>query len=41
LQQNQKDEAERLFRLAAAECPRNFVEYGGANAELKALGATP
>jgi lipoprotein NlpI len=41
LQQGKKDEAERLLRLAAAGCPKNFTEYGGANAELKALGATP
>jgi lipoprotein NlpI len=39
LQQSNTDEAERLFHLAAADCPRNFVEYGGANAELKALRA--
>jgi lipoprotein NlpI len=39
--QRKKDEAERLFRLAAADCPRSFAEYGGANAELKALGAAP
>jgi len=39
LQQGKKDDAIRLFRLAAASCPKGFVEYEGANAELKALGA--
>jgi lipoprotein NlpI len=39
LQQGKKDDAIRLFRLAAASCPKSFVEYEGANAELKALGA--
>jgi lipoprotein NlpI len=34
-------EATRLFRLAASDCPHDFVEWEGANAELKALGATP
>jgi hypothetical protein len=24
-----------------AECPKAFIEYEGANAELKALGQTP
>lgn len=36
-----KDEALRLFRLAAADCPRTFSEWWTATAELKALGATP
>jgi len=41
LQQGGKDEAARLFRLAAAGCVRkNFLEYVGANAELRQL-ATP
>jgi lipoprotein NlpI len=36
-----KDEAGRLFRLAASDCPKNFIEWFTANAELKALGTTP
>jgi tetratricopeptide (TPR) repeat protein len=38
LQQGQKDEAKRLLALAAADCPKSFIEYAGATAELKALG---
>jgi lipoprotein NlpI len=34
-------EATRLFRLAARDCPKSFLELQGANAELKALGVTP
>jgi lipoprotein NlpI len=34
-----KGEAARLFRLAAKDCPKAFVEWYAANAELKALGA--
>jgi lipoprotein NlpI len=41
LQRDDKDKATRLFRLAAAGCPKSFTEYEGAMAELKALGATP
>jgi lipoprotein NlpI len=41
LQQGDKTEATRLFRLAAAGCPHEFVEGPSANAELEALGATP
>jgi len=42
LQQGSKNEAERLFRLAATDCPRgDFVEGPAANAELKALGRYP
>jgi lipoprotein NlpI len=41
LRQGAKDEAARLFRLAARDCPRDFTERGAANAELKALGQTP
>jgi lipoprotein NlpI len=33
-----KDEATRLFRLAASDCPHGFNEWEAANAELKALG---
>jgi lipoprotein NlpI len=38
LRQGAKDEAARLFGLAASDCPRNFDEWGDANAELKVLG---
>ena len=41
LQRGTKDEATNLFRLAAAGCPKGFVEYAAALAELKALDATP
>jgi lipoprotein NlpI len=41
LRQGKKDEATRLFRLAVASCPKSFVEYDGAKAELKALGVAP
>jgi len=40
LMQGKKDEAARLFVIAAGECPKSFIEYGAANAELKALRAT-
>jgi tetratricopeptide (TPR) repeat protein len=38
LQRGAKDEATRLFRSAASGCPKRFIEYEGAVAELKALG---
>lgn len=38
LQQGRKAEAVRLFRRAAADCRKTFIEYGAAIAELKALG---
>jgi lipoprotein NlpI len=38
LQQGAKDDATRLFRLAAANCIKGFVEEWAANTELKALG---
>jgi tetratricopeptide (TPR) repeat protein/membrane protease YdiL (CAAX protease family) len=41
LQNGNKDEAARLFRLAAADCPKTFDEFSAANAELKALGMRP
>ncbi|QXX74342.1 tetratricopeptide repeat protein [Methylovirgula sp. HY1] len=41
LQQGAKDEAERLFRSAAADCPKSFNEWFAAKAELKALGKSP
>jgi len=31
----------RLFKLATAGCPKNYMEWSGANAELKALGVAP
>ena len=36
-----KDEAVRLFRLAASDCAKDVNEWFAANAELKALGETP
>jgi lipoprotein NlpI len=36
-----KDEATRLFRLAASDCPHSTLEWDAANAELKALGVVP
>jgi lipoprotein NlpI len=39
LRQGAKDDAARLFRLAASDWPHTFTEWGDANAELKALGA--
>lgn len=36
-----KDDAVRLFRLAAADCPKDYLESPAANAELRALGAAP
>jgi lipoprotein NlpI len=39
LQQGDKTEATRLFKLAAAGCPNEFVEGPSANAELEAIGA--
>jgi len=36
-QRGKKDEARRLFELAAAECPKSFIEYGAANSELRTL----
>jgi lipoprotein NlpI len=38
LQQGAKEEAARLFGLAAALCPRSFIAFVATNAELKALG---
>jgi lipoprotein NlpI len=37
LQRGRKDDAKHLFELAVAECPRSFLEYGAANAELRTL----
>jgi lipoprotein NlpI len=41
LLQGAKNEANRLFRIAASDCPRSFIEWAAANAELTALGAAP
>ena len=41
LHRHAKDEATRLFRLAATNCPQNFTERAAAHAELKALDANP
>ena len=41
LTKRKKDEAIRLFRSAAKNCPKSFIEWYGAMAELKALGITP
>jgi lipoprotein NlpI len=40
LQQGAREDATRLFRLAAADCPREFVEGHSAEAELEALGGS-
>jgi lipoprotein NlpI len=41
LQRGTKDEAVRLFGLAAADCRKNTNFWADANAELKALGTQP
>jgi lipoprotein NlpI len=41
LQRRAKDEATRLFGLAAKDCPKSFTERAAAHAEPKALGAHP
>ena len=41
LQRGTKDEAVRLFGLAAAECRKNVNLWADAQAELRALGAQP
>jgi tetratricopeptide (TPR) repeat protein len=41
LMEGSKVEAIRLLRLAASDCPHNFGEWDGANAELKLLDAAP
>ena len=40
LQQGAKEEAARMFRLAAADCPREFVEGHSASSELEALAGS-
>jgi lipoprotein NlpI len=39
LSKGSKDDASRLFQQAATGCPKDYVEWASANAELKALGA--
>jgi lipoprotein NlpI len=41
LLQGSKQEAARLFRLAADGCPKDIIEWVAANAELKALDSKP
>jgi lipoprotein NlpI len=37
LQKGSKEKAKRLFQVAASHCPRTFLEWRAAVAELKAL----
>jgi hypothetical protein len=39
LLRGRKDEARHLLGLAANDCPKTFIEYVSAKAELKAFGA--
>ncbi|MGH6846955.1 MAG: tetratricopeptide repeat protein [Methylocella sp.] len=39
--QGSKQDAARLFRIAADGCPKVFIEWAAANAELKALDSKP
>ena len=39
--QGRNDEALELYRLAAGECPSDFIEWTAANAALRELGVTP
>lgn len=41
LQQGRKVEAKHLLGIAAADCPKTFIEYYSAKAELKTIGAHP
>ena len=41
LMQGTKENAARLFRLAAADCPKTLIVWSAANAELKALSSSP
>jgi lipoprotein NlpI len=36
-----REEATRLFRSAAADCPKDSIELAAARAELKAIDARP
>lgn len=38
VQQGHTEEARRLFGVAAADCPKGYIEYASAKAELAALG---
>jgi lipoprotein NlpI len=40
LQRGATDEAMRLLQLAVTGCPKSFIEYDDAKAELKVLGAS-
>ena len=40
LRNGAKDEARRLFLLAAGDCPKSFVQWGAAREELTSLGAS-
>lgn len=40
-QHGSKEDAARLFGLAASDCPKDFIEWRSAKAELKALGVNP
>jgi tetratricopeptide (TPR) repeat protein len=39
--QSRKEEALELYRLAAGDCPNDFIEWTAANAALRELGVTP
>jgi lipoprotein NlpI len=41
LQQGGRERARQLLQLAITDCPKSFIEWPAANAELKAMGATP
>ena len=41
LQRGSKEEAARLFGLAATDCPKTFIEWSAAKVELRALGTNP
>lgn len=41
LTKRQKEDATRLFRQVASECPHGFDEWDAARAELKLLGTVP
>jgi lipoprotein NlpI len=41
LRRGNRQKATELFRMAAGDCPKTFVQYDAARAELKALGETP
>jgi tetratricopeptide (TPR) repeat protein len=41
LQRGSKEDAARLFGLAASDCPKGFIELSAAKDELKVLGVNP